>query len=147
MFFLYLPAQVLGGLAGFGILAASMPMNIYLEKIDDGLCMTLPHEDMEIHTAIIFEFFLTAVLILVCCGLWDKRAEKLQDSGAVKFALTIAGLSIAGGNLTGASMNPIRSFAPAVWNNNFNHHWVYWLSPLSSSCLTTMFYQYFLRKE
>lgn len=147
MFLVYFPAQVLGALFGFGMLAVSMPWHVYLDKSASGICMTLPLEGMQPGTAFLCEFFLTAVLILVCCGMWDRRSEKMQDSGAVKFGLTIAALSMAGGQLTGASMNPARSFAPAVWQGNMSSQWIYWVSPLLSSVATTLFYKYVLREN
>lgn len=147
MFLIYVPAQILGGLFGFGMLAVSMPWDRYLEKSTSGICLTVPLDGMDAGTAFLCEFFLTAVLILTCCGMWDKRSEALQDSGAVKFGLTIAALSMAGGQLTGASMNPARSLAPALWQGIFNTHWVYWVSPLASSLVTTLFYKYVLREN
>lgn len=148
MFLVYLPAQILGALFGFGMLAFSMPWSTYLEKTGgSGICMTLPMAGMETGTLFLCEFALTAILILVCCGMWDKRSEKLQDSGAVKFGLTVAALSIAGGNLTGASMNPARSLAPALWQGDWSSHWMYWLAPLSSSAATTLFYRFVLREK
>ena len=42
---------------------------------------------------------------------------------------------------TGASMNPARSFGPAVWNWNWDSHWVYWAAPLLGSTLAALFYR------
>lgn len=147
MALVYVPAQILGALFGFGLLAVSMPWSVYEAKSAEGICMTLPLDGMQPGTLFLVEFALTAILILTCCGLWDRRSEKLQDSGAVKFGLTIAALSIAGGHLTGASMNPARSLAPAMWQGNYYSHWLYWLAPLSASVVTTLFWKYVLRED
>lgn len=145
MFLVYFPAQILGGLFGFGLLSASMPWDIYLDKSEKGICMTAPHDQIEPYTAFLCEFALTACLIFSCCGLWDKRSE--NSGGAIKFGMIVAGLSIAGGNLTGASMNPARSLAPAVWQGLYKMHWVYWVAPLSASAIVTLFYNYVLREK
>lgn len=147
MFLLYVPAQVLGSMFGFGMLAVSMPWDVYLHKSGEGICMTLPMTGMHPGTAFLCEFLLTGCLVLTCCGLWDKRASKLQDSGAIKFGLTVAALSMAGGQLTGASMNPARSLGPAMWQGNFDHHWLYWVAPLCSAVLVTLFYKLLLRDD
>lgn len=51
------------------------------------------------------------------------------------------------GPFTGASMNPARSFAPALWNGNFNKHWIYWLAPLSAAGVTAVAYKAVFRRE
>lgn len=44
-------------------------------------------------------------------------------------------------------MNPARSFAPALWNAHFEHHWIYWVAPLSSAAITAYAYKIVLRRE
>ena len=58
----------------------------------------------------------------------------------IGFTVTLC--AIAGGALTGASMNPARSFAPALAANDWTHHWVYWVGPIlgaSVAALTARF--------
>lgn len=44
-------------------------------------------------------------------------------------------------NLTGASMNPARSFGPAVASGIWTNHWIYWVAPLSAAIVTGMLYK------
>lgn len=43
---------------------------------------------------------------------------------------------------TGASLNPARSFGPAVATHHFpGYHWIYWIGPLAGSVLAAGFYK------
>ena len=46
-----------------------------------------------------------------------------------------------GVNYTGGSLNPARSFGPAVVAGFDKHHWIYWLGPILGSLLATGFYR------
>lgn len=46
------------------------------------------------------------------------------------------------GLFTGSSMNPTRSLGPAVWNNSWQHHWIYWVGPLVGAALTSVIYRF-----
>ncbi len=56
--------------------------------------------------------------------------------------LTVALGALAGGALTGASMNPARSFGPALIGNVWTLHWVYWLGPLLGAVAASLTAQY-----
>ena len=56
--------------------------------------------------------------------------------------LTVALGALAGGALTGASMNPARSLGPALLGDRWNHHWVYWLGPLLGAVVASLMAQY-----
>lgn len=44
---------------------------------------------------------------------------------------------------TGGSLNPARSFGPAVVDTNFAHyHWIYWLGPVLGSIVAAGFYKF-----
>jgi len=52
--------------------------------------------------------------------------------------MTIMVLHLVGVPFTGASMNPARSFGPAVVNGCWKNHWIYWLGPLFGSSLAAL---------
>ncbi|KAG0490348.1 hypothetical protein HPP92_007211 [Vanilla planifolia] len=54
----------------------------------------------------------------------------------------VAGACVmAAGSLTGASMNPARSFGPALVTGDFKNHAVYWIGPLMGAALAAVFHQ------
>ncbi|KAH8316500.1 hypothetical protein KR067_009182, partial [Drosophila pandora] len=145
MALVYFVAQLLGAFIGYGLLKLLMPTSVV--EVGAGLCVTLPHTEVTVAQAFGIEFVVTSILILVCCGVWDPRNSKFHDSVPIRFGLAVAGLACAAGPFTGASMNPARSFGPALWNAHFEHHWIYWVAPLSSAAITAYAYKIVLRRE
>lgn len=136
---LFTIAEIVGALLGYGLLQLLSPEDFFLSE--NGVCMTLPHEDVSVTKAFFIEFFLTCGLTTLICGAWDPRNKKYQDSTPLRIGLSIVALSIAGGPYTGASMNPARTLAPALWNWNWDHHWIYWVAPPSAALITSVFYK------
>ncbi|XP_023177382.1 aquaporin-like isoform X2 [Drosophila hydei] len=148
MAILYFVAQILGGSIGYGLLVASMPKNMICNSLTPmGACVTSVASNITLWQAVIIEFLLTSILICVCCGVWDLRNADVQDSVPIRFGLTVSCIGIVAGQLTGASMNPVRSFAPALWNNSWEDHWIYWVAPLTSSLVTSIAYKYGFRSK
>lgn len=149
MLILYLIAQFLGGLCGYGLLMAVTPMKYFTAamEIGNGACVTAPHDDLSVMEAFGVEFFVTGILVWTCCGLWDPRNSKMGEGTPVKFALIVAGISIAGGPYTGASMNPARTLPPAVWNGSYKSIWIYFIAPPLAGMVMPLIYKYVFRRE
>ncbi|XP_033253988.1 aquaporin AQPcic-like isoform X1 [Drosophila miranda] len=145
MAFVYCVAQMLGAFIGYGLLKVLLPEDTLSAGV--GLCVTLPHSSISHAQAFGIEFVITAILVIVCCGVWDPRNSKFHDSVAIRFGLAISCLACAAGPFTGASMNPARSFAPALWNAHFDSNWIYWLAPLSAAAVTAYAYKAVFRRE
>lgn len=88
------------------------------------------------------EFIITFVVVFVFFALLDP---KVRFSGSVHlstihFGGVIALVHLIAIPFTGCSINPARSFGPAVITNTWNNHWVYWLGPLAGGALGGLLY-------
>jgi MIP family channel proteins len=97
------------------------------------------------HQAILIEAVLTFFLVFVVYGsAVDVRAPKI---GGLAIGLTVALDILFGGPLTGAAMNPARTFGPALAGGHWNNHFVYWVGPLIGGALAGLIYGRFLIKD
>jgi aquaporin TIP len=88
--------------------------------------------------AVILEAIATFFLVFVVFGTAvDPRAPKV---GGFAIGLTIAADILAIGPLTGASMNPARSFGPAVVTGIFEGQTAYWVGPLVGGIAAALLY-------
>jgi MIP family channel proteins len=94
---------------------------------------------------IMVELVLTFFLVFVVYGsAVDARAPKI---GGLAIGLTVALDILFGGPLTGGSMNPARTFGPALASGHWNNHYVYWVGPLLGGALAGLIYGRFLIKD
>ena len=70
----------------------------------------------------------------------DQRGLAVKIGG-FGVGLTVAFNILACGAITGASMNPARSFGPALLVGNFSWHWLYWLAPVAGACVGATLYE------
>ena len=127
----YLAGQLLGAVAGAGVLRT-------LFGLDAGLGATLPSGS--IAQAFGTETLLTAVLMFVIISVaTDTRA--VGQLAAIAIGGTVALDALWGGPVTGASMNPARSFGPALVAGEWRAQWIYWLAPILGAILGAALYQ------
>ncbi len=87
--------------------------------------------------ALVFVVFATAI---------DRKGLTHLAPIAIGFVVLVDHL--VGIPLTGASMNPARSFGPAVVANFWDDHWIYWLGPLIGAAVAALIYEFvFLQRE
>jgi aquaporin NIP len=96
-------------------------------------------------TALLYEVVLSALLMFVIVAVaTDTRAV---GAGA---AIAIGGVVVLdiliGGGVSGASMNPARSFGPALASGTWGHFWIYIAGPVAGTALGGLAYQ-FVRGE
>jgi MIP family channel proteins len=91
---------------------------------------------------LVLTFFLALVIFSVAT---DERAEgqlaALAVGGYVAFAAT------AWGPVANASMNPARSFGPAVASGVWEAHWVYWVGPIAGALIAAAAYEVLRRQK
>jgi MIP family channel proteins len=77
----------------------------------------------------VMEVILTLILMFVILSVSSGAKEKGLLAG-VAVGAVIALEALFGGPVSGASMNPARSLAPALVSGNLNHLWVYLFAPV-----------------
>jgi MIP family channel proteins len=127
----YLVGQLLGAIGGALVLRACF-------GLEAGLGATVPVGSPV--RAFGLELLLTAVLMFVITSVaTDTRA--VGQLAAIAIGGTVALDALWGGPITGASMNPARSFGPALVAGVWQAQWVYWLGPLVGASLGAGLYQ------
>jgi len=86
----------------------------------------------------ILTFFLMTTIYAVAV---DKRGP--QNVYGFAIGLTVCLCILAAGPITGASMNPARSFGPAFIGKAWDMHWVYWVGPILGSAAAALTYDRF----
>ncbi|XP_037813731.1 aquaporin AQPcic-like isoform X2 [Lucilia sericata] len=138
----YFCAQLLGCFTGYALLMFLIPSSFLpTGPNDDGFCLTLPHPELGYMQAVAIEFIITATLVFFACSFWDPRNAEYGKTIPIKFGFAIICLACTAGNFTGASMNPARSLAPALWNNNYKYQGVYWIGPLGAAVVSSYLYK------
>ena len=98
--------------------------------------------------AVLLELILTFFLVT---AVWGTAAdERHPQIGGFGIGLTIAADILVGGPLTGASMNPARTFGPALAGGGFDglNHLVYWIGPLAGGAVAALLYNgVFIKKD
>lgn len=121
--FSYLLAQTMGALLASGLLKLLFPAS-------ETLGATLPSGT--VWQSLVLEIVLSFILMLVIL----KTATGDKETGtnaALAIGGTVALEALFGGPISGASMNPARSLAPALVSGHLEHLWVYLTAPLIGS--------------
>ena len=119
-----------------GAVAASFALRAALGPVGR-MGATLP--TIPIAAAFAVEWLLSFVLMFVIMAV--ATDERVADGfAALAVGLTVGFCALMGGPLTGASMNPARSFGPALVGNLWQAHWLYWVSPITAMVLAARTY-------
>jgi aquaporin NIP len=128
----YVAAQLAGAVAGALLLLA-----VWTGKPAQ-LGATVP--SIGTGSALLYEIVLTAFLMFVITAVaTDTRA--VGAAAAIAIGGTVGLDALFGGPVTGASMNPARSFGPALAAGEWESFWIYIVGPVVGAALGALAYQ------
>jgi aquaporin Z len=127
----YVLAQLLGGVVAAKFLYAMFGAT-------GSLGATLPGRDIGNGTALAMEVVLTAGLVNTILGT-ASGARNIGTNGAIAVGGYIALAGLWSAPISGASMNPVRSFAPDLVRGDMGTTWIYIVGPVLGALLGVVF--------
>ncbi len=145
----YVIAQVLGGIAGSGVLyliasgkqgfslANGFAANGYAEHSPGGYALG---------ACLTAEIVLTFMFLMIILGATDKRA--LAGFAPIAIGLGLTLIHLIGIPVTNLSVNPARSTAPAIFVGGWalEQLWLFWVAPILGAALAGAVYNVFETK-
>ncbi len=134
----YIIAQVVGGIAGAGMLylIASGKADF---KLADGFASNGYGEHSpggySLLAGFVAEFVLTFMFLLIILGVTDKRAPQGFAPIAIGLGLTL--IHLIGIPVTNLSVNPARSTGPAIFVGGWAlmQLWLFWIAPIAGAAV------------
>ena len=132
---MFVVAQLGGAVVGALLLLATIP-----GAADTNLGAHALGPDVSVGMGLLMEIVITFALVFVIF------ATAVDPRGMGNLAPLAIGLTVLADHLlavpiTGASMNPARSFGPALVSGEWTGHWLYWAGPLLGGALAGLVYQ------
>lgn len=150
-FLIYVVAQILGAIAGSALLL----LIINSCKLGGVEIIGLGANGYEDYSAVginligalIVEAILTFVFIYTILGV--TSSEKTSHMAGIVIGLTLTFVHILGINLTGTSVNPARSLAPALFlgGDALKQVWVFIVAPFVGSALAALSFKFLNKTE
>ena len=154
-FFLYVAAQVLGGLFGALLIIGCLKMAIdggtfdHVGNACNGFIGGAGYNDHvfgAIIASFIVEVVLTCIFVFVILHVTDEKSEKVSGKLAgIIIGLTLTLVHLVGIGLTGTSVNPARSLATAISSAIYGQGtealkevWVFIVAPLAGGALAAL---------
>ncbi|XP_050382350.1 aquaporin TIP2-1 [Argentina anserina] len=90
---------------------------------------------------VVFEIIITFALVYtVFATAADPKKGDLGTIAPIAIGFIVGANILAAGPFSGGSMNPARSFGPAVASGDFTNNWIYWVGPLIGGGLAGLIY-------
>jgi MIP family channel proteins len=136
---MFIVAQLVGAVVGASLLLATIP-----DAADTNLGAHALGPGVSVGMGLLMEIIVTFALVFVIF------ATAVDRGGMGNLAPLAIGLTVLVDHLdhllavpfTGASMNPARSFGPALVAGQWADHWIYWVAPLLGAAIAGLVYQF-----
>ncbi len=134
-FFAYIASQFVGAIAGGALLFSIFPASTNYGS--NGL-----YDNGNIWASLLIEIILTFVFVLAILGVTSKKGNGAVAGIVIGLSLTL--VHIFGIYFTGTSVNPARSFGPAIFAGgaSFANVWVFIVAPLVGGVLAALIYKF-----
>ena len=138
--FIYIVAQLLGGVVATALLylalvnGAGELTNFGAHSINQSIV------DGE-GGALLVEIMLTAVLVIVIFAVAVAK-DNWGNVAPLVIGLAVMAIHFVAITMTGASVNPARTFGPALISNSFDSFWVYIIGPALGAAIAGLLYQF-----
>jgi aquaporin Z len=143
----YIVAQLLGGIAGAGVLAviakgllagydvgaSGLGQNGWGEGYLGGYALS---------SGVVFEFVATLLFVIVILG--STQAGTPTQMAGLAIGITLVVIHIFGINITGVSVNPARSLGPAIWvgGKAISQVWMFLIVPSIAGIVSGVIYRF-----
>ena len=139
----YVASQILGAIAGTGILYGILSATeIGTSALGANGYGSLSGININLCGAIIAEIILTFIFVFTILGV--TKDEKKSNVSGIVIGLTLVFVHLFGITLTGTSVNPARSLAPALFTGGeaLSQVWVFIVSPFVGAALAAFVFKF-----
>lgn len=142
----YVVAQVAGAFAGSGLLSF-ITKNSVLSGFGSNGYGELSYSSLNMTGAIVVETVLTFVFVMTILGV--TSSEKYSSVAGIVIGAALTFVHIIGIPLTGTSVNPARSLAPAVLEGGaaLSQVWVFIVAPLAGAALAGIVFKFLFKPK
>ena len=136
----YVAAQVVGAVLGAGLVYLIASGQASYDLATNGLAQNGYGPgylgEYALGSALVFEFVITFVFVTVILGV--TQADSPVALAGLAIGLTLTGIHLVGINVTGVSVNPARSFGPALFvgGKAMADLWVFIVAPLAGGAVS-----------
>lgn len=148
---LFVLAQLVGAVLAAAILKGIMSGAHDVDAVQVGATLgtlsSVASEQASLFGVMCLEFIATFFLMFVIMGtaVDEHGVGGSRAVGGFAIGLTLAAAILCIGPLTGASLNPARSFGPALIAGAWDMHLAYWLAPILGAAVAAVSYQWVFR--
>jgi len=144
--FLYIVSQLVGATLGALLLRLALPARAWKSS---SLGATLVNHPLGINNgkAVLIEAVLTFFLAFTVIAVAVDDRGVFSSIAGLPIGLVLTFDILMGGALTGASMNPARSFGPALVAAKWTDFWVYVIGPITGAVLGAALYWFVYLRE
>ncbi|KAI3521572.1 hypothetical protein L1887_11043 [Cichorium endivia] len=123
-------------------LLGSVVASFLLSYVTGGLAVPIHGvADIGALQGVVFEIIITFALVYtVYATACDPKKGSVGTIAPLAIGFIVGANILAAGPFSGGSMNPARSFGPAVASFDFAGHWIYWVGPLIGGGLAGAIY-------